>query len=343
MMLRVVRVCVLAATLLGSTTGRAWDYEGHRMVNQLALASLPEEFPAFVKTPAAAERIAFLSGEPDRWRNSPDLPVKHLNAPDHFFDIEDLAPHGLTLENLSPFRYQFTAQLAAGRAAHPDAVPKVDPARNSDQTRQLVGFLPWSITEHYGKLKSAFSYLKSFQQRGTPEEIANAEANIVYLMGVMGHYVGDGAQPLHTTKHYNGWVGPNPNGYTTTNNFHSWIDGGFNRRTDLSLDTLKASLRPAKPLFATLAPPSKPHAVFPLVVDYLKDGFAKVEPLYRLQKDGKLDPASEGRREGREFLDRQLLKAGQMLGDLWLTAWKEAPTDTFLDAELIVRQTGGRK
>jgi len=46
----------------------AWDYEGHRLVNQLALASLPADFPGFVRAPATAERIAFLAGEPDRWR-----------------------------------------------------------------------------------------------------------------------------------------------------------------------------------------------------------------------------------------------------------------------------------
>src|SRR5258706_483831 len=42
---------------------QAWDYEGHRLVNELALASLPKDFPAFVSTTAAQERIAFLAGE----------------------------------------------------------------------------------------------------------------------------------------------------------------------------------------------------------------------------------------------------------------------------------------
>ena len=31
----------------------AWDYEGHRAANQLALASLPTNFPAFVRAPGA--------------------------------------------------------------------------------------------------------------------------------------------------------------------------------------------------------------------------------------------------------------------------------------------------
>jgi len=50
---------------------------GHRLVNELAVAGLPAEFPAFVRAPANVERIAFLAGEPDRWKNSPDLPLRH--------------------------------------------------------------------------------------------------------------------------------------------------------------------------------------------------------------------------------------------------------------------------
>ena len=68
----------------------AWDYEGHRAINELALAALPTNFPAFALTPAARERIAFLAGEPDRWRNTPDLSLQQLNGPDHYIDLEEL-------------------------------------------------------------------------------------------------------------------------------------------------------------------------------------------------------------------------------------------------------------
>jgi hypothetical protein len=208
----------------------AWDYEGHRIVNQVALASLPKDFPSFVSETAAAERIAFLSGEPDRWRNAPDAALKHVNEPDHFFDLEDLEPHGLSVSNLTAFRHLFTVALAEGRKAHPAAVTPVVEARNQSQNRQLIGFLPWALAEQYAKLKSGFSYLKAFEDNGTPDEIANAKQNIIYVMGVMGHFAGDAAQPLHTTRHYNGWVGPNPKGYASNTTFHSWIDGGFNNK-----------------------------------------------------------------------------------------------------------------
>src|SRR5437016_1300797 len=239
-----VPVLIQFATL----SALAWDYEGHRVVNQLALASLPTNFPAFVRAPEAAERVAFLSGEPDRWRNTPDLPLKHFNGPDHYIDLEQLSLYGMKPESLPVFRYDFIAQLGVVRRAHPESFTNIESAANEDHTRQLVGLLPWAITENYGKLKSGFSYLKAFEGAGgTPEEIANAQQNIIYIMGVMGHYVGDSSQPLHTTIHHHGWVGDNPHHYTTSPGFHSWIDGGFFRKIGgANLKEMHSKLRLAR-------------------------------------------------------------------------------------------------
>src|SRR5436190_6167953 len=93
--------------LLRPSSSSAWDYEGHRVVNQLALAALPTNFPAFVLAPEAAERVAFLAGEPDRWRNqgdgrnpTDDVVLAHFNGPDHYVDLEQLADYGLTPETV---------------------------------------------------------------------------------------------------------------------------------------------------------------------------------------------------------------------------------------------------
>src|SRR5438094_6811342 len=157
---------LLALVQLWVNGASAWDYEGHRLVNQLALASLPTNFPAFVKTPEASERVAFLAGEADRWRNTPDLPLKHCNEPEHYMDLEELALYGLKPELLPVFRYDFVAQLALVRKAHPESFPAVEPGRDAAHMRELVGLLPWTITENYGKLKSGFSYFKAFEEDG---------------------------------------------------------------------------------------------------------------------------------------------------------------------------------
>lgn len=334
------RAAVLAASLVLLTpAARAWDYEGHRLVNQLALASLPTNFPAFVFTAAAKERIAFLAGEADRWRNTPDLTLKHCNGPDHYFDMDDLPALGLDPKGLSPFRHVFTEQLAAARAARPKAMPPIDAAKDADQTKALLGYLPWTIAEYQGKLKSGFSALREFEKAGTPEEIDNARQNIIYVMGVMGHFVGDAAQPLHTTKHYNGWVGDNPNGYRASGpetRFHAWIDGGYFNKTGIQREPLFAKVRPARPVAP--GPGASATNLFPVVMNYLNDQFKLVEPLYRLDKEYKLPGRTGVNPEGYEFMTRQLLVAGQMLGDLWLTAWQQAPPDTFLRGQLAKRK-----
>jgi len=328
----------LTAFLAAITSSvRAWDYDGHRVVNQLALASLPTNFPGFVRGPEAAERIAFLAGEADRWRNTPeDFSFSHATAPDHYFDMEDLDAVQVTAEALPIFRYEFAVKLAAARAARPDQFPPIDANRNKDHTQELIGFLPWALAENVGKLKSGFSYLKAFEQYGgTPAEIANAQANLVYAMGVMGHFVGDAAQPLHTTKHHHGWVGENPKGFTTDRAFHQWIDGGYPAKTGgLDLQKLKPRIHPAE----LVGKRGDAEELFRLMTAYLAGTHKLVEPLYQLQKDGKLSGEGEQGLAGKAFLEDQLVQAGQMLGDLWFTAWKRTPEDKYLAGKLAERQ-----
>jgi hypothetical protein len=331
--------------LISSTLGllllipfaRAWDYEGHRAVNQLALAALPTNFPAFALTPEARERVAFLSGEPDRWRNSDDLSLAQAQEPDHYLDMEQLADYGMTPQDVPIFRYDFAAKLAVAHAQHPEKFAAIDPLKDAKHTRQLIGFLPWAIVENEAKLRSEFSYLKAYQHYGgTPEEIANAQANIIYTMGVMGHYVGDGSQPLHATKHHHGWVGPNPNGYSTNASFHSWIDGGFFRKNGgIKVESLTAKIHPAK----IVSDPTKSDDLFRQVMAYLQETESKVEPLYKLEKEHKLSPGNGHSAEGEAFLNERLERGGQMLGDLWFSAWQQATEDTFLIRQLNARKT----
>jgi len=303
---------LIAAILLPAHDAAAWDYEGHYVINQLALASLPTNFPAFVFTPAARERIAFLSGEADRWRNVSDLSLKQDNAPDHYIDLEELNRYGMTPDTLPPLRYDFVGQLAVFRAAHADKFPPADPVRDAAHTANLVGFLPWTITEYSGRLKSAFSYLKAYERAGgSSSEIANAQANIIYLMGVMGHFVGDGSQPLHTTIHFNGWAGSNPHGYTTNHTFHAWIDGGYFRKTGgLKVESMVGKIRPAEHV-GTLV---QTNGIFHVVVDYLAEQNTLVEPLYQLEKDGKISGEAKAAWQERHFLKRNWSKAAKCWG-----------------------------
>jgi hypothetical protein len=47
--------------------------------------------------------------------------------------------------------------------------------------------------------------------------------------------------------------------------------------------------------------------------------------------------------EGRAFLENQILKSAQLLGDLWLAAFEQAPPDTFLQNQLARRTKASEK
>ena len=337
--------CLLAVTLVSAVPGLAlaWDYEGHRSVNELALASLPTNFPAFVRAPAAAERVAFLAGEPDRWRNVPqEVTFAQAAHTDHYFDLEQLNDYGLKADLLPIFRYDFVAELAVIRKAHPDKFPAPDPEHNRDHSRELMGFLPWAITENYAKLKSCFSYLKTFETSGgTPEELSNAQQDILYVMGVMGHYVGDAGQPLHTTIHHHGWDVSrvaNPHNYTTEGRIHSWIDGGYFRKVGgADLKGMEAKLRPAHEVTID-GRTAHPEEMFQAAMKFIIEQNKLVETVYQMDQDGRLSGEGEKGLEGKAFLEGQLLKSGQLLGDIWYSAWEQAPPDTFLKRSLTSRK-----
>jgi hypothetical protein len=72
-------------------------------------------------------------------------------------------------------------------------------------------------------------------------------------------------------------------------------------------------------------------------VDFIVAANKLVVPLYQLDRAGKLSDKADRGAEGRTFLEAQLVKSGQFLGDLWLTAWQTAPEDTYLERELQQR------
>ncbi len=93
------------------------------------------------------------------------------------------------------------------------------------QRPEKIGLQPWETDEVWERLKAAMREYRHLSAAG--ENTKPVEQAIIFYAGWLGHYVGDGSQPLHTTIQYNGWVGPNPNGYTTAHKIHWQFEGVF--------------------------------------------------------------------------------------------------------------------
>ena len=125
-------------------------------------------------------------------------------------------------------------------------------------------------------------------------------------------------------------------GFTTSRRFHSWIDGGFFRATkDPDGAALAQRLRRAGLLKRPDAR-DKASGQFQAAMNYVLAQHRLVVPLYKLDKEKKLSVETPA--AGRTFIEGQLLRGSQMLGDLWFTAWKEAPPDRFLQGYLSRRK-----
>jgi len=292
---KLISLALLALTLMETPGAFGWGNEGHEWVNRVAAERIPAEMPRFLRH--AVAELTYLGPEPDRWRSPSEYALKNAQEPDHYIDLDRVA----WLDPLPPGRYEFYRKLYEKRAAtvdHPD-----------DYLPERVGLQPYITMEVFGRLKAAFREYR--QRRGRHQPTAPTEHAIVFYAGWLGHYVADGSQPLHTTIHYNGWVGPNPKGYTTEHGIHAKFESTYVAQNITAKDFAKFVHAPER-----LADP------FSGYVDYLKESNRQVEKVYAIEKAGGF--TGKGSPEAFEFTTHRLAAGSQMLLNLWYTAWLDS-------------------
>jgi hypothetical protein len=272
----------------------AWGTDGHKMINRLAAANLPKDVPAFLRNGNALDTMEYLGPEPDRWRNKAEEDLVAAQAPEHFIDLEwaDL------VGPLPKKRYDFIRALEKAQAAHPD-IPL---------TPEKVGLQPYVTEEVWERLKVGMREYRKLLAAG--EDTKPAETAILYYAGWLGHYVADGSQPLHVTIQYNGWTGPNPNGYTTEHKIHSQFESTFVSANVKSSDV--------DPLVAA-AQPKVLTDEWSDYMDYLRHTGSLVEKTYQLEKAGGFTGA--GTPEAKAFTEERLAAGAIQLRDMIYTAW----------------------
>jgi hypothetical protein len=288
--------CLLVAlVLIQAEAAVAWGNEGHTYINRVAARKIPADMPKFLRR--AVVEIAYLGPEPDRWRNPAEFALKNAQEPDHFIDLERVS----WLDPLPRGRYEFYRKLYEKRAAttdHPD-----------DYLPEHVGLQPYITMEIYGRLKAGFREYR--QLRASHQPTAAVEQAIIFYAGWMGHYVADASQPLHTTIQYNGWVGPNPNGYTTQHDIHGQFETAY----------VLANIT-AKDFAGFVHAPERVEDPFTGYVAYLRQSNGLVEKVYQLEKAGGF--REKGSPEAFDFTTHRLAAGSQMLLNLWYTAWLES-------------------
>lgn len=292
-------LAVVLVPVVLATGGYGWGRDGHRLVNRVATEALPKDVPEFLRSKAAVEAMEYYGPEPDNWKSNAELELKLAGEPEHFMDMEwaDLAVANAGTKELPRKRYDFIRVLANVAKTRTDI----------SFTPEVIGMLPYAADEAYERLKAAMRSYRNLT--ASHAETKPVECEIVFLAGILGHWVADGSQPLHATINYNGWAGANPHGYSTDKHFHALFESDF----------VKANVK-AKDVAALVSV----HAltvddVFSQYVAYLRTSNSKVEETYQIEKAGGL--AGAGSPEAIAFVDARLAAGATELRDLIYTAW----------------------
>ena len=292
----------------------AWGNTGHRLIGVAAMRALPDDLPAFLKTPGAVADVGERAREPDRWKGA-GQPHDRERDTAHFIDLDDQGrvfdQRGMSLTALPRLKSEYDAALTQAGLDVDDA-----------------GYLPYAMMDAWQNLGRDFAYwrvLNAAEKRETNMERQawyradriRREALILRDIGVMGHYVGDGSQPHHTTIHYNGWNRdtPNPQGFTTSRQTHSSFEGAFTNRV-ARLDAVEAAMA---------APALDGFDLRARVPAYLRATLAEVTPFYVLEKAGGFRDSDA---RGGAFATARLAAGASELRDLFILAWRDSADDS---------------
>ena len=252
------------------------------------MRALPLEVPQFFRDGHAL--AGHTAQDPDVIK-SRDLPaLNDRETPEHYLDIELLGGR-----ELPPTRSTFLKLCLE---------VKVDPKE--------IGALPYSLMESTERLAMAFA-----EHRRYPNNPHIRAKSLVYA-GILAHYSGDLAMPLHTTIHHDGRT--LPNGKSPRSGIHAKVDSLIE----------KLNFQPvALAVDQTLAPGAD---LLPMIVTELQASHAQIDRTYELEaqlppEDGKPGadtwkptPAIE------RFAGERARAATRFTASLYLWAWRKSET-----------------
>ena len=302
---RWLTIALVGVLCVSSEALHGWGERGHLLVNRLAVQALPDDGPVFLRS--HEEWIAQTGPVPDTWRQPADPFLKIIEDPNHHWYKEALS----FLKEIPRSRYEFVVAMYR-------EFLKVGDSPNGERLllpNVFAGTLPYEATEIYERLKAGMRVYRMQEARNPRTryypDTRFTENDLAFYMEWLGHYIGDGSQPLHVTIHGDGWKGPNPNGYAT-DRIHIRFETEYLELIGISADDVRPLVGPARVV-------SDP---FDAVLAHLDRSAARVEELYRLEKAGAFKDASNT--GAKNLVATQLAAAAQLLRDLVYTAWVES-------------------
>ncbi len=291
---------LLTILILCNSSLYGWGLRGHQAINRVAVMTIPDNGPVFLKQ--HEDWIVHLAIIPDTWRIPAEPTLKIIEDPNHGWFKEQFSE----LKEIPRSRYEFV--IALYELQKKQAVK--DPERARLTNIRWTGTLPYAAQEEYERMKAAMRRYRAMKSGG--QDTTFVEREISASMGRLGHYTGDGAQPLHDTIHHDGWAGENPRDFTREPRIHGRFESQYVEMIEVKPEDF----------IKLVKSPKKLDDPFAAILNHLNEAFSHVEEVYELDKSGAL--ADKDNEKARMLVYERLAAGSQLLRDLTYTAWVES-------------------
>jgi hypothetical protein len=323
-------VAIVCVGLLNLQQLGAWGFRGHTVANLAAVesidASIGADGPAFLK--AYKAYIGHLGPIPDSWRSASEPYLRISEDPNHGWYTESFD----FIKEIPRSRTEFTLRVYDEYLR----VSKTDPERAKLMNIRYTGLQAYSMMEGYERMKAgmrlyrlasgqapgltsryeniAGGYASISPAFGDPKQVAEFLArDVAFYMGWLGHYIADAAQPLHNSRHHDGWEGDDPKGYTRDPNIHSRFETDY-------LDLIAVTEADVVPFVTKKARHlDDPWAA---MLDHMLQAREAVEDIYKLDLRGAFKNRDDA--EAKKLVYTRLASGATFLRDLAYTAWVES-------------------
>jgi hypothetical protein len=292
---------LLVATLGISETAFPWGTRAHAVIDRTAVDTLPADGPVFLKK--YVDYIAGSASIPDTWRQASEPFSKIEEDPNHGWFREQFS----FMKEVPRSRYEFVLELYREYLR----IEKLDPENARRMNVRWTGTLPFAAAEVYGHLVADMRLLR--KTRAENKDTTFLEQTCAFYVAWMGHYIGDGSQPLHDTIHHDGWQGPDPKGYTRDPKIHGRFESQYVDAISLTEEDIVERI--GKPGHLS-------GDVFDLILAHLDESGSNVEAIYKLDKRNAFADVHD--QEAREMVYNRTAAGARMLRDLVYRAWLES-------------------
>ncbi|MGZ3768846.1 MAG: hypothetical protein ACXVCP_05075 [Bdellovibrio sp.] len=310
-----------------SSIGLSWGGRGHDSICRAASFLVKEpNLKEYLKN--RPQMMGHLCNMPDFYWKSLGSEANNLGNPTHFIDIEVI---GLDVKDI-PLDYQKIVDEFTGK---PDkfkndgttikSVPREFGSNwwRADQFMRIIAGLaqPFSVAVHPTNFK---------EQQNEELPYNKLVYQMITSMGLMGHFVGDNAQPFHTTADYDGY-------HAGHGGIHAYFEDAVVSQFDGDLESLilKEARAMKNPIFLKPATTVEKMKALGVISNKETAKILKLDPIKKkstivkergmeIKTEAEREPASVAFKKMKPLIVTEMARGATLLANLWDEAYVKA-------------------